>query len=91
MTTGVQFPAWGVKGLLLFAIASIPTLELIQPPIHCVQGVLSPLVKLREAYHSLHLVPRLRMRGVTPPFPENVFMAWCLIKHRISHYIVVLS
>jgi hypothetical protein len=29
----------------------------------------------------LHLVPRLRMCGPTPLFP-NVFTAWCLIKQR---------
>jgi hypothetical protein len=30
----------------------------------------------------LHLVPRSRMRGATPPLPQYVFMAWCLVKHR---------
>jgi hypothetical protein len=29
-----------------------------------------------------HLVPRSRMRGVITPFPQRVFMAWCLDKHR---------
>jgi len=22
------------------------------------------------------------MRGAIPPLPQNVFMAWCLVKHR---------
>jgi hypothetical protein len=35
-----------------------------------------------EAEHSLHLVPRSRMRGAIPPLPQYVFMAWCLVKHR---------
>jgi hypothetical protein len=30
----------------------------------------------------LYLVPRSRMRGATPPLPQYVFMAWCLVKHR---------
>jgi hypothetical protein len=28
----------------------------------------------------LHLVMRLRMHDTTPPLPQHVFMAWCLIK-----------
>jgi hypothetical protein len=27
-------------------------------------------------------MPRLRMRGAIPPFPQYVFIAWCLVKHR---------
>jgi len=27
-------------------------------------------------------VPRSRMRGGIPPFPQCVFMAWCLVKHK---------
>jgi len=30
----------------------------------------------------LHLVPRSRMCGILPPFPQYVLMAWCLVKHR---------
>jgi hypothetical protein len=37
----------------------------------------------READHNLHLVPRLRMRGAIPSLPHYVFMAWCLVKHRV--------
>jgi hypothetical protein len=29
-----------------------------------------------------HLVPRSRLCGVIHPFPQYVFMAWCLVKHR---------
>jgi hypothetical protein len=28
------------------------------------------------------LVPRSRMRGAILPFPQYIFMAWCLVKHR---------
>jgi hypothetical protein len=28
----------------------------------------------------LHLVPRSRMRGAIPPFPQYAFMAWCWVK-----------
>jgi hypothetical protein len=30
----------------------------------------------------LHLVQRSRMSGAIPPFPQYIFMAWCLVKHR---------
>jgi hypothetical protein len=36
----------------------------------------------REAEHSSHLVPRLRMRGAIPPLPQYFFTAWRLVKHR---------
>jgi len=29
----------------------------------------------------VRLVPRLIMRGLTPPLLQYVFMAWCLVKH----------
>jgi len=38
----------------------------------------------------LHLAPRLRSRGIMPPLPY-LFMAWCLVKHRIRVRDVVLS
>jgi hypothetical protein len=30
----------------------------------------------------MHLVPRSRIRGAMPSLPQNVFMAWCLVKNR---------
>jgi len=30
------------------------------------------------------LVPNLRVRGAIRPFSKNIFMVWCLIKHRKS-------
>jgi hypothetical protein len=30
----------------------------------------------------IHLVPRSRMLGAIPPFPQYAFMAWCFVKHR---------
>jgi hypothetical protein len=30
----------------------------------------------------LRIVPGLKMHGAVPPFPQYVFMAWCLVKHR---------
>jgi len=47
-------------------------------------GVLSPGLKRsgREADHSPHLVPRLRMRGVVPQLAQYVFLEWYLVKHR---------
>jgi hypothetical protein len=54
-------------------------LALICTPIQWVLGIVSLGVKLTT---HLHLVPRSRMRGVIPPLPQYVFMAWCLVKHK---------
>jgi hypothetical protein len=56
----------------------------IQPPIQWVLGALSLGVKwpgMKLTTH-LHIVPRSRMCGAIPPFPQYVFLAWCLVKHR---------
>jgi hypothetical protein len=42
-------------------------------------GAVSLRVKLTT---PLHLVPRSRVRGAIRPFPQYVFMVWCLVKHR---------
>jgi len=28
-----------------------------------------------------HVIPRLRIRGDIPPFPQHVLMVWCLVNH----------
>jgi hypothetical protein len=39
--------------------------------------------KAAEAWlWPLYLVQRSRICGATPPLPQYVFMAWCLVKHR---------
>jgi len=55
-------------------------------------GALSPGVKRVgcETDHYLHLVPRLRMCGATPPFRKYVLMAWCLVKQGIYPHGMVL-
>jgi hypothetical protein len=35
----------------------------------------------------LHLVPRSRMRGAIPPFPQYAFMAWCSVKAQGKLYL----
>jgi hypothetical protein len=39
----------------------------------------------------MHLVIRIRMRGVIPLLPVYVFIVWCLLKQWIRLYCVVLS
>jgi len=70
---------WDFFFLLGIASGLLP--RPMQPPIQWVPGTLSPGVKLsrREADHS-HLVPKSRMCGDTPPFPEYAFIAWYLVK-----------
>jgi len=42
------------------------------------------LLAKRKQY--LYLVPKLRMRGDTPPLPQYVIMAWYVVKHRDMIY-----
>jgi hypothetical protein len=35
----------------------------------------------------LHLVPRSRVRGDIPPFPQYAFMAWCSVKAQGHFYL----
>jgi hypothetical protein len=64
----IEIPGFDSRqGLGIFIFTvSRPALGPTQPPIQ---------------WH-LHLVPRSRMLGAIPPFPQNVFISWCLIKHR---------
>jgi hypothetical protein len=71
------------QGLGIFiTTVSRPILGPTQPPVQWVPGALSFGVKrpVREADDSLHLVPRLRMRGAVSPLPQYVFMVWYLVK-----------
>jgi hypothetical protein len=58
-------------GNFLFVTVSRSGLGPNQPPIQCVPAVLIQGVK-----------QRLRMHGSVPPFPQYVFMTWCLAKHK---------
>jgi len=71
-TTGVQFPAVAVMGIVLFAM-SRPALGPTQPPLQWVMGALTPGVKRPgcETDHHLHLGSRLRMGGAIPPLPKS--------------------
>jgi hypothetical protein len=55
-------------GIFLFATASRPALELTQPPVQWVPGFF-PLGVKRTTH--LRVVPRSRMREVTPPLPKT--------------------
>jgi hypothetical protein len=53
---------------------------------------LSPKVKRRRVkLTALHHVPSLRMLEAVPSLPQNVVMAWCLIKQNIRIHGVMLS
>jgi len=71
-------------GNFLFDTVSKPALGPTQPPIQWVPGALpwvysGRIVKLTI---HLHLVARSRMRGSISPFPQYVFTAWWLVKHK---------
>jgi hypothetical protein len=66
-------------GIFLFTTASRPALGPIQPPIQWAPGALSSGRGVKQTTH-LHLVPRSRMSGATPPLPQYAFIAWCSVK-----------
>jgi hypothetical protein len=76
-------------GISLSTTVSRPALEPTQPPIQGVPGALSLGIKwpVHKANHSLHLVPRSRMRGTIPPLHQYAFMAWCSIKAQEQLYL----
>jgi hypothetical protein len=83
-TSGVRFSAGA--GIFLFATASRPALRPTQPPVQWIPGAISPVVKLpgREADHSPPSSAEVKNAWSYSPLPQYVFMAWCLIKHRIN-------
>jgi hypothetical protein len=91
-TTGFQLAADPVEGFFLDATASRPALDTAQPPIQNVPGVLTPGIKRpgREADHSSPSSAEVNMPEATPPLPQYVFMAWCLIKKCILLQCVVI-
>lgn len=58
------------------------SLEPMKPPLQWVARALSPGVNPNN--HSPALVPRLRIHGVTPQFPKQLFLARCSIKHETT-------
>jgi hypothetical protein len=78
------FDSWRMLGIIILTAASRPALGPTQPPIHWVSEALSLGVKWpgSEADHSLPSSAEVKIPGAIPPFPQYVFMAWCLVKHR---------
>jgi hypothetical protein len=74
-------PGRGNDEIFLFVTLLRPALRPIQCRIQCVQWESGRGVKLPT---HLHLMSRLRMRGVLPPFSQYVFLAWYSIKQKIS-------
>jgi hypothetical protein len=74
-TTGVRFPAW-----CGFLSSSLPRPDRLWGPHSLLtngyQGLLPRGVKLTT---HLHLVRRLRRYGDILPFPQCIFMTWCLL------------
>jgi hypothetical protein len=65
----LEFNSWRGLGIFLFTTTSRTALGPTQPPIQWVPGALSLGVK--QLGHE-----------AIPPFPQYVFMAWYLVKHR---------
>jgi len=78
--TGVRFLA-GAEIFFLIATMSRPNMGPTQLPIQWVLGVLLSGVKLPGHEADLHLMPRLRKCGATPPLPEYAFVVWYMVKY----------
>jgi hypothetical protein len=63
------------KGTFLLATACRPALGSTQPPVQWVPGALSLGAKRLWCEEDLSSA-EVRMRGVTPPFPQYAFMVW---------------
>jgi hypothetical protein len=72
-TAGVLFSVG--ESDFLYSTLSRPALELTQPPIQWVQGVLSPGVKRqeREADHSPPCSVKVENNGTMPALPYTLF------------------
>jgi hypothetical protein len=72
------------QGIFILATASRPALDSTQSPIQWVLGALSPGVKrpLLEANHSSRSSAEVKNAWSYTSIHPNVFMAWCLVKHR---------
>jgi hypothetical protein len=68
----------------LFSILSRPTLKSTQSVIQLVAGAFSSGKAGRGMKMTTHLrlLPELRMLGGMPSLHHNIFVSWCLIKHR---------
>jgi hypothetical protein len=84
-TIGVlRFDSRRGLGIFLFTTASRTALGPTQPPIQWIPGALSLGIKRpgREADHSPPSSAEVKNAWSYTSTPRNVFMAWCLVKHR---------
>jgi hypothetical protein len=74
--------------IILFATASRQALGPTQPPIQLVSGTHSLGVKRpgREADHALPSSSEFKNAWNSTSTPPCVFMAWCLVKYRMSSW-----
>jgi hypothetical protein len=81
-TTGCHFPTWAEN--FLFATESKPVLETTQPPIVRVPRVFPPGIKEpgREADNLAPSISEVKNMWSYTSTPQNVFVGWCLVKHR---------
>jgi hypothetical protein len=75
-------------GIILFTTASRTTLEPTQPHIQWLTGALSLGIKQlgREADHSPLSSAEVKNVWSYTSTPQNVFMAWCLVKFYTREY-----
>jgi hypothetical protein len=86
------FDSWlAMMGIFLFSTASRPALGVTQPPIEWIPGILPPAVKRPglEADNSPPSSVEIKNTWSYTSTPPYVFMAWCLIQHRIRLHIYV--
>jgi hypothetical protein len=83
------------QGILLFATASRPVMVPTQPPVQWVLGALSwgggVKKPVHEADHSPPSSVEVKNAWSYMSTAPYIFMAWCLVKHKICLHGVVLS
>jgi len=77
----------------LFTTASRPALGPTQSYTQWVHAALSPrdIKWLGHEADHIHIGLRLRNHGTIPPFPQYIFIVWCLIKQKIQFHSMVLT
>jgi hypothetical protein len=87
----VCFPA-GAGTFFLFLRASRPALEATQPPLQWLQITFSRCrTPRREGYHSPPSSAGVKYAWSYASTPPNVFMAWCMVKHRDNFTLLYLT
>jgi hypothetical protein len=92
--TEIQILAGAMIEIFLFATTSKPALGHTQPPIQWIPGTLTLGIKqsVCEADYSPPFTAKIKNEWICTSTPQyNIFMLWCVIKHRMRLCGMMLS